>query len=102
MQFSIYRNKGNSIAYPYLLDVQSDIIGELNTRMVIPLFPLESFSGRPAQRLNPVISVDGTKYVVMTHEMAGVRVGLLGEEVSSAQAHRELIKGSIDFLIDGI
>ena len=31
MQFTIYRNKGNARAYPYLLDVQSDIIGELAT-----------------------------------------------------------------------
>ncbi|MFG5995373.1 CcdB family protein, partial [Salmonella enterica] len=26
MQYMVYRNKGNSKAYPYLLDVQSDII----------------------------------------------------------------------------
>ncbi|MCD3179992.1 cytotoxin, partial [Salmonella enterica subsp. enterica serovar Enteritidis] len=25
MQYMVYRNKGNSKAYPYLLDVQSDI-----------------------------------------------------------------------------
>lgn len=36
MQFTIYRNKGNARDYPYLLNVQSDIIDELNTRMVIP------------------------------------------------------------------
>ncbi|MCE9901908.1 CcdB family protein, partial [Hafnia paralvei] len=53
MQFMVYRNNGNSRAYPYLLDVQSDIIGELNTRLVIPLFLLDEVSGRPARRLNP-------------------------------------------------
>lgn len=35
MQYTVYRNPGNSQAYPYLLDIQSDIIGELNTRTVI-------------------------------------------------------------------
>ena len=49
MQFTIYRNKGNARDYPYLLNVQSDIIDELNTRMVIPLVPLAAFIGRPAQ-----------------------------------------------------
>lgn len=102
MQFTVYRNNGNSRAYPFLLDVQSDIIGELHTRIVIPLFPFEAFNGRPAQRLNPVISVDGTKYVVMTHEMAGVRLGQLGSEVSNVQEYRQLIKGAIDFLLDGV
>ena len=102
MQFTIYRNKGNARAYPYLLDVQSDIIGELNSRMVIPLFPLASFTGRPAQRLNPVIIVEGGKYLVMTHEMAGVRLTQLGEAVTDVQESRQLIKDAIDFLMDGV
>ena len=102
MQFTIYRNKGNARAYPYLLDVQSDIIGELNTRMVIPLFPLAAFTGRPAQRLNPMIIVEGDKYLVMTHEMAGVRQTQLGAIVAEVQESRQLIKDAIDFLMDGV
>lgn len=101
MQFTIYRNKGNA-SYPYLLDVQSDIIGELNTRMVIPLFPLAAFTGRPAQRLNPVLTVEGGKYLVMTHEMAGVRLAQLGEAVTEVEEFRQVIKDAIDFLLDGV
>ncbi|HED3306026.1 CcdB family protein [Aeromonas veronii bv. sobria] len=102
MQFTIYRNKGNAHTYPYLLDVQSDIIGELNTRLVIPLVPLAGFPGRPAQRLNPVISVEGGKHLVLTHEMAAVRLGQLGEVVIEVQESRQLIKDAIDFLLDGV
>ena len=102
MQFTIYRNKGNARAYPYLLDVQSDIIGELATRMVIPLFPLAAFTGRPAQRLNPVVIVEGDKYLVMTQDMAAVRQTQLGEEVTGVQESRQLIKDAIDFLMDGV
>ncbi|WP_437616038.1 CcdB family protein [Erwinia sp. V71] len=101
MQFMVYRNKGNSSAYPYLLDVQSDIIGELNTRLVIPLFPLNEVSGRPALRLNPVLSVDGDNYLVMTHEMASVRQSQLGDEVVSIREHRDAIKNALNFLLDG-
>ena len=102
MQFTIYRNKGNARDYPYLLNVQSDIIDELNTRMVIPLVRLAAFIGRPAQRLNPVISVEGKKHLVLTQEMASVRLGQLGEEVTDVQESRQLIKDSIDFLLDGV
>lgn len=102
MPFTIYRNKGNARDYPYLLNVQSDIIDELNTRMVIPLVPLAAFIGRPAQRLNPVISVEGKKHLVLTQEMASVRLGQLGEEVTDVQESRQLIKDSIDFLLDGV
>ena len=102
MQFTVYRNKGNARAYPYLLDVQSDIIGELATRMVIPLFPLVAFTGRPAQRLNPVIIVEGDKYLVMSQDMAAVRLAQLGDEVTGVQESRQLIKDAIDFLFDGV
>ena len=102
MQFTIYRNKGNARDYPYLLNVQSDIIDELNTRMVIPLVPLATFIGRPAQRLNPVISVEGEKHLVLIQEMAAVRLAQLGEEVSDVQESRQLIKDAIDFLLDGV
>ncbi|ELV5950660.1 CcdB family protein, partial [Salmonella enterica] len=53
MQYMVYRNKGNSKAYPYLLDVQSDIIDELHTRMVIPLFPVSRLVNNPVKRLTP-------------------------------------------------
>ena len=101
MQFMVYRNNGNSRAYPYLLDVQSDIIGELNTRLVIPLFLLDEVSGRPARRLNPVPNVDGEDFLVMTHEMASVRHSQLGEEVVSVREQRQAIKNALDFLLDG-
>ncbi len=101
MQYTVYRNTSNSRDYPYLLDVQSDIIGELNTRLVIPLFPLDQFKERPAQRLNPVVSVKGTNYLLMTNEMASVRRSMLGAEVISMQEQRHTIKNAIDFLLDG-
>ncbi len=58
MQYTVYRNPGNSQAYPYLLDIQSDIIGELNTRLVIPFIGLNGASA-PVARLTPVIQVEG-------------------------------------------
>ncbi len=96
MQFMVYRNNSNNRAYPYLLDVQSDIIDELNTRLVIPLFLLDEVNGRPARRLTPVLNVDGEDFLVMTHEMASVRQSQLGEEVVSVQEHRQAIKNALD------
>ena len=101
MQFMVYRNNSNNRAYPYLLDVQSDIIDELNTRLVIPLFLLDEVNGRPARRLTPVLKVDGEDFLVMTHEMASVRQSQLGEEVVSVREHRQAIKNALDFLLDG-
>jgi len=52
-RFDIVDNEGGG---GYLLDVQSDLLGGLNTRVVVPLLP-QSSAPSPAQRLNPVFSI---------------------------------------------
>lgn len=90
------------LLYPYLLDVQSDIIGKRNTRVVIPLFPLKNYKGPRADRLTPLVTVEGEEYVVMTHELASIPHRVLGEEVCNLNHQREVVKASMDFLFDGI
>lgn len=101
MQYTVYRNTGNSQAYPYLLDIQSDIIEELNTRLVIPLHLLKKGASAPVARLTPVIKVEGRDVIVMTHAMASIRVKQLGQDVMDASAYRFIIKNAVDFLLDG-
>lgn len=54
MHFTVYGNTGKSAVYPLLLDVTSDIIGQLNRRIVIPLLPVDRYpAGRRPDRLVP-------------------------------------------------
>lgn len=46
MQFTVYSNTGKSAVYPLLLDVTSDIIGQLNRRI---LLPVEKYQAAPAR-----------------------------------------------------
>lgn len=104
MQFTVYANTGKSTVYPLLLDVTSDIIGQLNRRVVIPLLPIEKYPGntRP-ERLIPLVRlVDDKEYAVMTHEMASIPVRALGAEFCDATQYRTEVKAAIDFLLDGI
>lgn len=101
MQYIVYRNMGNA-SYPYLLDVQSDIIDILNTRLVIPLFPKDSFREKVPVRLCPILTIEGCDYLVMTHEMASVRLSAIGDEVLDVSRSRKQIKDAMDFLIDGV
>ena len=104
MQFTVYSNTGKSSTYPLLLDVTSDIIGQLNRRIVIPLLPVEKYPGgnRP-ERMIPLIRLtDGKEYAVMTHELASIPVRILGVEFCRAAQYRTQIKAAIDFLFDGI
>lgn len=52
-QFDVFRNPEGS---GYLLDVQSDLLDGLSTRLVIPLLPALQ-APRPAARLNPVVNI---------------------------------------------
>lgn len=104
MQFTVYSNTGKSAVYPLLLDVTSDIIGQLNRRVMIPLLPIEKYPGstRP-ERLVPLIRLaDDKKYAVMTHEMASIPARSLGDVFCDASLHRTQVKAAIDFLLDGI
>lgn len=104
MQFTVYSNTGKRAVYPLLLNVTSDIIGQLNRRIVIPLLPVEKYpsSARP-ERLVPLIRLtDDKEYAVMTHEMASIPARALGAVFCDASLYRTEIKAAIDFLLDGI
>ena len=59
-RFDTYR-----FADGYLLDVQADLLDGLNTRMAVPLMPLET-APKPAERLNPLFTIEGSEYVMVT------------------------------------
>lgn len=58
MQFTVYRNANKSTVYPYLLDVQSYIIDDLDKRMMIPLSLVDQFPGKWPDRIMPMLQRD--------------------------------------------
>lgn len=53
MQYRLYQNRDDAIKYPYLLDIQSNTIDLLNTRLVIPLFDSRLVKKPLPARLTP-------------------------------------------------
>ena len=103
-QFDVYRNANPATRarIPYLLDVQSDLLDSLSTRIVVPLCKPDVISGKPAERLNPVFEVDGRKMIMLTPELAGVTRKALGERVANLAAERLSIIAALDLAITGI
>ena len=100
-QFDIYRNPaGDARSIPYLLDVQSDLLAGVTSRIVVPLYHLKSF-GRPARRLNPIFEVEGNAVVMSTAELAGVMPSDLGARVDSLARHYDEIRDALDFAFQG-
>lgn len=101
-QFDVYRNLNSvtSDAIPYLLDVQSDLIDVLRTRVVVPLECCSSF--QPTERLSPMFTIEGCQVAMSTPELAGVHQNLLGEYVCSLSSDRQDILAALDLLFSGI
>ncbi len=102
-QFRVYRNpRADSKArYPLLLDIQSDLIGALETRVVVPLVPAGPKGVRAMTVLMPTLDIDGRTYTMCTPQMAGVPRSEVGAEVADLAPHRHEIVAAIDLLISG-
>jgi toxin CcdB len=83
-----------------VLDVQADILDPLNTRMVVPLLPLE-LAPKPARRLNPIFEVDGTDFVMVTQFTSAVRISELGQPIGTLEPHFAEITAALDMLFQG-
>lgn len=61
-QFTVHRNPNpeTKAVYPYLLDVQSDLVAGLGTRVVVPLCLASAMKGKLIGTLMPVFEIDGT------------------------------------------
>ena len=83
-----------------LLDCQSNLLSHLNTRFVVPLLP-EAAAPKPARRLNPIFTIAGTRYVMVTQFAATVPVRELGPKLTSLIGDDVAIGNALDMLISG-
>ena len=96
-RFDVYARHGQS---GFLLDCQADLLGELNTRLVVPLLP-EATAPRPARRLNPIFEIGGERLVMVTQFASAIPVRELGTLLGSLTAREHEIGNALDMLING-
>jgi len=103
-QFTLYRNenKNSKKAYPYFVDVQSDLLEELNSRIVIPLSSQKTLNNINAKKLCPVIEINEGAFVLLTHQMTSVPRSVLKKKITTLEQYRYDILGAIDLLLTGI
>jgi toxin CcdB len=96
-QYDVFQNPDGS---GYLLDVQSDLLDGLITRLVVPLMP-QTQAPKPAARLNPIVNIAEERHIMVTQFMAAVPAKLLSEQVTSVARLRDDITAAIDMLTHG-
>ena len=102
-QFAVYRNKNprSKAVFPFLVDVQSDLLEPLNTRVVVPMTQASALTKKPVSHLTPEISFRGERYLLMTPQLAGVPRADLGAQAGEVGEARQVILSALDFLLTG-
>lgn len=102
-QFDVYRNPDASTRarFPFLLEIQSDLLESLATRVVVPL-AVAGEDTTPIARLMPVFELGGQRVVMRTPEIAGIARKAIGAHVGSLAVHRHEIVAALDVLITGV
>ncbi len=103
-QFGVHRNPNpqTKALMPYLLDVQSDLLSDLGTRVVVPLCPAPAMRGKLIKTLMPVLKIDNKSYAMLTPQLAGIKSKRIGPAVANASAYRNEIIAALDLLLTGI
>ena len=102
-QFSVYANSSAASRerVPYLLDVQSDLLGSLATSIVVPLCPAHGFGAGLISTLMPVLTVGDQDYVMLTPELTGIARRELGPEAASLWEWRHRITAALELALSG-
>lgn len=84
----------------YLLDIQSDTLDGLNTRVVVPVRRPER-APKPAKRLNPLFQIEGQQHIMVTQFLAAVPESALGESFDNLSREHDKIVAALDMLFQG-
>ena len=102
-QYSVHENPNPRTRgeVPFLLDVQSDVLSILATRVVVPLCDPEARHAQAMTRLTPVVKVKDKSLIAMVPEMAGIHQRDLGPIAGDLSSQRNELLQAIGLLLTG-
>jgi toxin CcdB len=98
-RFDVYSTPGTG-GIGYVLDVQSNLLQELGTRVVVPLLPAKA-PPKPARGLNPAFKIDGQDHLMLTQFIAAIPSKELRKSVLSLNDRSADIMRALDVLLTG-
>lgn len=103
-QYDIYANpsKAQRREIPWIVDVQSDLLSKLPTRLVIPLALRETMPQAMPGALCPEVRWEGDSLVALPYLAAPFRVRDLGTPTGNLRSLASELVASIDAVISGI
>ncbi len=102
-QFDVYLNPqpASRQFVPYVVDVQSPLIDQLGTRLVMPLSRVGADQPQLPHNLCPLIDVEGESLSLMPHLAAPVIVRSLKKPVTSLSHRASEVTAAMDAVLSG-
>jgi toxin CcdB len=102
-QFNVYRNRNAATqnTTPSLLDVQSNLLSDFTTRVVVPMRLTGGYAGKPMATLMPSFQAEGREVIAITQQIAAISAKEIGDHVADLSDRRFEIIAALDFLISG-
>jgi toxin CcdB len=103
-QFDVYRNPvvQQRGTIPFMLDIQSDLLDGLPTRLTLPLALPRLVPSAIPLNLCPALDFDGQHVHVLSHLAVAFRVRDLGRSVGSLASQANVVVASLDAVISGV
>ena len=103
-QWDVYQNPSprSRGELPFLVDLQSDLLSELETRFVAPLARSRLPMTVLPRGLCPIFMIDGDEVVLIAHEAGPVDARQLKHPLSSLRSEAHIITTALDAVISGI
>ncbi len=95
-RFDLYKGAN---ARGLLLDIQSDLLDEFGSRVVVPLLPAKDMPS--VSRLHPVFVINDEHYIMSTHLIFAIPLNRLGAKIGSLAQEDLVITSAIDKLFSG-
>lgn len=104
MQYDVYPNPSPRMrdSYPFVLDVQSDLLKALATCMVVPLAVTSLPATSLPRRLCPVLVVQGQSLMLVPFEAAPLDKRHLKAKVCSLRERAHDIVAAMDAVLSGV
>jgi toxin CcdB len=94
-RFDVFRLAGGLV-----VDVQTNLLSDLETRLVMPLLPVGN-APIPATRLNPVVEFQGSRYALQPQFMSAIARRHLPKPLGSLDKDYDRVVASIDMIFNG-
>lgn len=103
-QFDVYLNpsKHQRSDIPWIVDIQSDLLSGLPTRLVMPLALRKNMPASMPRALCPQVQWGGDALVALPHLAAPFRVKDLGTPKGNLRSHASDLVGALDAVISGL